>query len=99
VAAIVVLAVVSVLVTDAIAFDPEAWIVWAREVAGTIRTQVNEVADHARLATQMRHDLATLHCPRLRWTFVANRSTLAQLTGQSVGESTHPPGSTSPPAG
>jgi hypothetical protein len=61
-------------------------------VAGTIRTQVNEVTNHARLATHMRHDLAALHCPGLRWTFVANRSTLAQLTGQSVGESTHPSG-------
>jgi hypothetical protein len=72
---------VTVIVVAAIAY-----------VAGTIRTQVNEVADHARLATHMRHDLAALHCPGLRWTFVANRSTLAQLTGQSVGEPAHPPG-------
>jgi hypothetical protein len=30
----VALAAVSLLVTDAIAFDPEAWIVWARELFG-----------------------------------------------------------------
>jgi hypothetical protein len=58
-------------------------------VLGTVRHQVHEVSGHAQIAAEMRRQLATLQCPGVRWTFDANRSTLAQLTGQSVGQSAH----------
>ena len=41
------------------------------------------------IAAEMRRELAVRHCPGMYWTFAANRSTLAQLTGQSVGQSAH----------
>jgi hypothetical protein len=56
---------------------------------GTIRHQVREVSGHAKVAAEMRRELAVRHCPGVYWTFAANRSTLAQLTGQSVGQSAH----------
>ncbi len=61
-------------------------------VLGTLRTQGHEVAGHAQIAAIMRRELSQLRCPGLRWTFAANRSTLAQLTGQTVGQSAHPVG-------
>ena len=56
---------------------------------GTIHHQAHEVSGHASVAAEMRRELAARHCPGVYWTFDANRSTLAQLTGQSVGESAH----------
>jgi hypothetical protein len=56
---------------------------------GTIRHQAREVSGHAKVAAEMRRELAVRHCPGVYWTFAANRSTLAQLTGQSVGQSAH----------
>jgi hypothetical protein len=56
---------------------------------GTIRHQAGEVSGHAKVAAEMRRELAVRHCPDVYWTFDANRSTLAQLTGQSVGQSAH----------
>jgi hypothetical protein len=56
---------------------------------GTIDHQAGEVSAHARVAAEMRRELAVRHCPGVSWTFDANRSTLAQLTGQSVGQSAH----------
>ncbi len=56
---------------------------------GTIRHQAREVSGHAKVAAEMRRELAVRHCPGVYWTFDANRSTLAQLTGQSVGQSAH----------
>jgi hypothetical protein len=58
-------------------------------VVGTVRHQVHEVSGHAKVAAEMRRELAVRHCAGLYWTFDANRSTLAQLTGQSVGQSAH----------
>jgi hypothetical protein len=57
--------------------------------AGTIHRQAGEVSGHAKIAAKMRRELAVRHCPGVYWTFDANRSTLAQLTGQSVGQSAH----------
>jgi hypothetical protein len=56
---------------------------------GTIHHQAREVSGHAKVAAEMRRELAVRHCPGVYWTFDANRSTLAQLTGQSVGQSAH----------
>jgi hypothetical protein len=58
-------------------------------VFGTVRHQAREVSAHARVAAEMRRELAVRHCPGVYWTFDANRSTLAQLTEQSVGQSAH----------
>jgi hypothetical protein len=55
----------------------------------TIHHQAGEVSGHAKIAAEMRRELAVRHCPGVYWTFAANRSTLAQLTGQSVGQSAH----------
>jgi hypothetical protein len=57
---------------------------------GTLRTQLTSVSGHAQLANTMKAELAALRCPRVVWTFAANRSTLAQLADQSVDQSTHP---------
>jgi hypothetical protein len=56
---------------------------------GAIHHQAKEVSGHASVAAEMRRELAVRHCPGVYWTFDANRSTLAQLTGQSVGQSAH----------
>jgi hypothetical protein len=56
---------------------------------GTIRHQAREVSGHAKVGAEMRRELSARHCPGVYWTFDANRSTLAQLTGQSVGQSAH----------
>jgi hypothetical protein len=58
-------------------------------VLGTVRHQAREVSGHAKVAAEMRRELAVRHCPGVYWTFDANRSTLAQLTRQSVGQSAH----------
>jgi hypothetical protein len=58
-------------------------------VFGTVHHQAHEVSGHAKAAAEMRRELAVRHCPGVYWTFDANRSTLAQLTGQSVGQSAH----------
>jgi hypothetical protein len=58
-------------------------------VFGTVRHQAREVSGHAKVAAEMRRELTVRHCPGVYWTFDANRSTLAQLTGQSVGQSAH----------
>lgn len=58
-------------------------------VLGTVRHQASEVSGHARIAAKMKQEIALHPCPGVYWTFDANRSTLAQLTGQSVGQSAH----------
>lgn len=59
---------------------------------GTLRKEHLGVVTHARVEAEIQRQLAAAHCPGLAWTFYTNRSTLAELTGQTVIESAHPRG-------
>ncbi len=56
----------------------------------TLRGQRTDIDDHTTAARLMRTQLATLKCPGHVWTYEANNTTLAQITGQSIWESTMP---------
>jgi hypothetical protein len=55
-----------------------------------IRRDLVSVKNHAQTADKIREQLDALHCPGIRWATIANRSTLAELTGRSVEASGHP---------
>ena len=58
-------------------------------VLGTVRHQAREVSGHLKVAVEMRRELKSVTALGVYWTFDANRSTLAQLTDQSAGQSAH----------
>jgi hypothetical protein len=55
-----------------------------------LKVQHQSVEGHQMVIETIHTQLARVHCSGLRWTFVANRSQLADLAGQGVEESGHP---------